>query len=187
MDMWGWTLKFLHFPFLFNGPLKSSVAHTKRFAVHISSKCTCFAPKSRCTEGICSDRPSVELCGVKPCAPPNLIHSAPLTKPSYAHLAFKGNGPGWAHQEEFCVAKTMSIGCPTLCMRIAIYLILVLFSCRTLFQCSAYLVLIVIIFRLINHNSRIKASAWIHHIVFSCIMNITSVQFYCLQLHQAQE
>ncbi len=138
--------------------------------------CFCAGPRSWCTVGLCTPT----LCGNRRSGliwPPPPKPSSPLY---ISHLrislpaTFKKSGPtvDGTHQEDTRVAKSVINGCPTICVRTAIYFLLALFSFETLLQCLASLKLIVVIFRFINHKKRIKPSACFHYIVLATISNI---------------
>ncbi len=80
--------------------------------------------RSLCAADLCSTRPCVELCGVESCAPPP---SKPLSPPCPSKFrlillaASQKNRPGWSTSKRLRAAKSMSIECRTMCMKIAIY------------------------------------------------------------------
>ncbi len=108
----------------------------------------------------------VTVCGVESCAPPPHKPLSPVSKPLQSHTSWEMDLDG-APQEDSCGAKSVISKCQTICLLIAIYFptsIIFLWntsriSCPLSNDCY-YL------FRLISHNSGIKASSVF--ITFSC-------------------
>jgi hypothetical protein len=79
--------------------------------------------------------------------------------------SFQGHGPEWSTPSRFHCRHIWEQMPDNVRKHLSLTLILVSFSCGAPFQYHVYLVLtVIILFRLINHNIRIKTSVCIHHI-----------------------
>jgi hypothetical protein len=135
-----------------------------------------------CTAGLCLAQPCVELCGVESRAPPPSEPLSPLSPRAQAIsgsklsllAALQRDGPDGTHQEDSSIVKSVIRRCWTMCMSIVIYFLLVIFSCGTP-QISCLLSIDCYYFyRLINYNSRRRASVCVHHIAFAALRIVIS-------------
>ncbi len=121
-----------------------------------------------CTVDLCSARPCVESHRVESCTPPPPKPRSPPTQATLGSVyqqPYRGMDLDGAHQEDLHTAKNpWSMDAAWREPTLSFYFHISIISLWNTPQISCLLSMIVVIFWVINHKSRIKASACVNHI-----------------------